>query len=499
MERPGFRVGDIGAATGFRREHAGSVRSCIELQRHDRTALTFRAWDQTTGANGGTADPSTNGGTTAFSTATETASIAVTAVNDVPSLGPTGDMNQGRSWRTHGQCRNVSRPGARPTGTITDAVAGRRGGQSLGNRALVTDAKTTACFHGTRARRQCHDLGDADATPPAANANAALGDGHGRLTGRRRHRQRRSGVPRPPHPKRPRSRSRPSMTCRASSRAATRPCWRTQGRRLCPAGRPASPAAQPTRVGQALTFLVTTDNDGLFSRLPAVNTTTGTLTYTPRPMPTAVGDGHGAPEGRRRHGQRRRGHQRPADVRDHGDGRQRRAQLHEGCQPDGQRGRGGAIRGELGHEHQPRPCRREWAGSDLPDFDEQRRAVLGSAGDQPGHRDAHLHAGCQRQRQRDRHGATQGRRGHGQWRHGHQWPADVHDRGDGGQRRAQLHQGARPDDHRRRRRTDRERVGDGHEPGPGGRGWPGADVPGHNQQRWVVQLASGGQRQHGRR
>ena len=32
---------------------------------------------------------------------------------------------------------------------------------------------------------------------------------------------------------------------------------------------------------QALTFLVTTDNDGLFSVLPAVNATTGTLTYTP--------------------------------------------------------------------------------------------------------------------------------------------------------------------------------------------------------------------------
>jgi fibronectin-binding autotransporter adhesin len=47
--------------------------------------ITFRAWDQTSGTNGNTADASTNGGTTAFSTATETASIIVTEVNDAPT------------------------------------------------------------------------------------------------------------------------------------------------------------------------------------------------------------------------------------------------------------------------------------------------------------------------------------------------------------------------------------------------------------------------------
>ena len=54
--------------------------------------LTFRAWDQTTGANGGTANVSTNGGTTAYSTATETAAITVNAVNDAPVLDNTGTM-----------------------------------------------------------------------------------------------------------------------------------------------------------------------------------------------------------------------------------------------------------------------------------------------------------------------------------------------------------------------------------------------------------------------
>jgi hypothetical protein len=47
-------------------------------------AITYRAWDQTSGTAGGTANTSTPGETTAFSTATDTASITVTAVNDAP-------------------------------------------------------------------------------------------------------------------------------------------------------------------------------------------------------------------------------------------------------------------------------------------------------------------------------------------------------------------------------------------------------------------------------
>ncbi|MBK6752952.1 MAG: hypothetical protein IPG69_05050 [Flavobacteriales bacterium] len=49
------------------------------------TAITFRAWDQTSGTNGSTADASTNGGTTAFSTATDVASLTITAGNDAPT------------------------------------------------------------------------------------------------------------------------------------------------------------------------------------------------------------------------------------------------------------------------------------------------------------------------------------------------------------------------------------------------------------------------------
>lgn len=48
-------------------------------------SFTFRAWDQTTGNNGGYANTTTNGGTSAYSTATETASIDVISASSAPS------------------------------------------------------------------------------------------------------------------------------------------------------------------------------------------------------------------------------------------------------------------------------------------------------------------------------------------------------------------------------------------------------------------------------
>src|SRR5262249_34483718 len=47
---------------------------------------TCGAWDQTTGTAGSKVDVSTNGGTTAYSTATATSNITVTSVNDAPVL-----------------------------------------------------------------------------------------------------------------------------------------------------------------------------------------------------------------------------------------------------------------------------------------------------------------------------------------------------------------------------------------------------------------------------
>ncbi|MBP6017182.1 MAG: VCBS domain-containing protein [Candidatus Promineofilum sp.] len=50
-------------------------------------ALTFRAWDRTSGSSGLTADTSINGGTSAFSASTNAFSVMITPVNDLPLLG----------------------------------------------------------------------------------------------------------------------------------------------------------------------------------------------------------------------------------------------------------------------------------------------------------------------------------------------------------------------------------------------------------------------------
>lgn len=49
-------------------------------------AITFRAWDQTAGTNGATADTTTNGGATAFSASSDLITLTISAVNDAPIL-----------------------------------------------------------------------------------------------------------------------------------------------------------------------------------------------------------------------------------------------------------------------------------------------------------------------------------------------------------------------------------------------------------------------------
>ena len=59
--------------------------------------ITFRAWDQTSGTNGSTADTTNNGGFYGFSTATDTAAITVNLVNDKPSFTNLGNQTL-TSW-----------------------------------------------------------------------------------------------------------------------------------------------------------------------------------------------------------------------------------------------------------------------------------------------------------------------------------------------------------------------------------------------------------------
>jgi len=62
------------------------------------SAITFRAWDRTTGANGGTTNIAATGGTSAFSSATETAAITVAGLPDgAPFVTPASTLEDTQS------------------------------------------------------------------------------------------------------------------------------------------------------------------------------------------------------------------------------------------------------------------------------------------------------------------------------------------------------------------------------------------------------------------
>ena len=75
------------AAAGVGHQHASALRAQCQFQRNGGDRAHVPSVDQTSGSNGAAADVSTNGGTTGFSTATETASIRVTAQPDAPVAG----------------------------------------------------------------------------------------------------------------------------------------------------------------------------------------------------------------------------------------------------------------------------------------------------------------------------------------------------------------------------------------------------------------------------
>lgn len=92
-------------------------------------AIFFRAWDQTSGVNGGTANVTTNGGRTAFSSAIASASITVAPVKHAPVLNTsvalslsTIDENVADAANTGTLLQTILASGGTPA--ITDADAG---------------------------------------------------------------------------------------------------------------------------------------------------------------------------------------------------------------------------------------------------------------------------------------------------------------------------------------------------------------------------------------
>ncbi|HJN07594.1 MAG TPA: Ig-like domain-containing protein [Pirellulaceae bacterium] len=68
------------------------IRFVPDQEQSEIASITFRAWDQTSGAAGGTGNSDLNGGETAFSLGEEIATIDVTDINDAPILSTTGTL-----------------------------------------------------------------------------------------------------------------------------------------------------------------------------------------------------------------------------------------------------------------------------------------------------------------------------------------------------------------------------------------------------------------------
>ena len=75
-------VSVVSDASALLLSNSDFLRFVPDGQNADSANFDFRAWDHTSGIAGNKVDTSTNGGTTTFSTATETATITVTSVND---------------------------------------------------------------------------------------------------------------------------------------------------------------------------------------------------------------------------------------------------------------------------------------------------------------------------------------------------------------------------------------------------------------------------------
>jgi VCBS repeat-containing protein len=85
-------------------------------------AITFRAWDTTSGSNGGTANTSPNGGTTAFSSVTDTANLTVnaTAAGLAVDLDPDNSSGSQPNWAG---TFNTATPATWAASADTDATA----------------------------------------------------------------------------------------------------------------------------------------------------------------------------------------------------------------------------------------------------------------------------------------------------------------------------------------------------------------------------------------
>ena len=78
-------IGVVSDTTALLLRSTDKLRFVPNANFHGQASATYRAWDQTVGAFGKLGDASVNGGSSAFSAASRTATVNVTSVNDAPT------------------------------------------------------------------------------------------------------------------------------------------------------------------------------------------------------------------------------------------------------------------------------------------------------------------------------------------------------------------------------------------------------------------------------
>lgn len=145
--------------------------------------IKYRAWDMTAGTDGSTADTSTTGGTSAFSTAEETVTVTVTPVNDAPTVTTPWSM-AAFTEDTAGDMRlyfvvlsDIEGDRLTLTGTVTDGIiVSVADGSGVGSGVVATKVSSTQfTLEGSIADLHDYmdDAGKISYSPPAnVNGNS---------------------------------------------------------------------------------------------------------------------------------------------------------------------------------------------------------------------------------------------------------------------------------------------------------------------------------------
>jgi len=115
-------VGTVSATSALLLPATATLRYTPAGSSNETATITYRAWDTTSGASGSTADTSTNGAATAFSTATDTASLTVSGNNTAPiltSVSPSLGSVEGTTAKTIAISTFINN--GTGTTTVTDA------------------------------------------------------------------------------------------------------------------------------------------------------------------------------------------------------------------------------------------------------------------------------------------------------------------------------------------------------------------------------------------